>query len=370
MKLSYRACALPLAAAAAFAFVQSGCSSSGSDGGTGGSGGAITSCVPTAAECYGPGGPGGPGSECLAKADNTGADTIQLRFSQLEVAAPTALAGPFMQDAIITKKTTFNQANCFQNGLGQFNTLFEFDTKAMTVKAGGGVPQALIGPPADGTCFASFTDAQSKIQIGPQETAFTMTGNDVHAIFDAGSKMTPPQPDLVIPIYLDDKLDQYVLLPLHEVDVTATLSDDHNCVGAYRGNELSVADSCNPKQGDFAWTNGGAFNAYVTVTESDTVMIQSLGYSLCVLLSGDVAKWKGDNVDCGVDAATGKSVTCAVCKGSKGYTDTGALPVGDWCSTSNSEGGCNDAFHLETKFAASAIPIKGNFDTTTNKCGG
>lgn len=370
MKRSFRAFALPLAAASALAFVHLGCGSSSSGGGSGGSGGAISSCVPTAAECYGPGGPGGPGAECLAKADNTGADTIQLRVSQLQVSAPDALAGPFMQDAIITKKTTLTEPTCFQNGDAQFNTLFDFDTKSMTVKAGGGVPQALIGPTTDGTCFASFTDQQSGIKIGPISAPFTMNGNDVEAIFDAGSKMTPPQPDLVIPIYLDNKLDQYVLLPLHEVDVKATLSADHNCVGAYRGNDLKVSDSCLPAQGQFAWTNNGSYTAYVTVAESDTVMVQSLGYSLCVLLSGDVAKWKGTKVDCGVDPATGAKVSCAKCEGSPGFQASGALPVGDWCSTTNTAGGCNDAFHLVTKFAASAIQIKGNFDTTTNKCSG
>lgn len=358
--------ALPFAALAVMVSIQPACSSG--DSGAGGGGGSVNSCVPSAAECYATDA-NEPGAACLAKADNTG-DTIQMRISQLEVSAPPTLSAPFMQDAIITKKVTLTEPNCFQGGDAQFNTLFEFNTSTMKVKAGGGVPQALIGPAKDGTCFANFTDTQSGITIGPTEADFTQNGNQVHAVFNAGGQMNPPQPDLVLPIYLENKLDQYVLLPLHQVDITANLSADHNCVGKFNGDTLSPGTGCVPDVGSFAWTNDGSYSAYITVAESNTVMVQSLGYSLCVLLSGDVKKWKGPTtIPCGEDT-TGKPVVCASCTDSEGFNATGALPEGDWCSTTNSAGGCKDAFHLETNFAASAIKIKGNFDPATNKCSG
>ncbi|MEB2312941.1 MAG: hypothetical protein OZ921_07240 [Sorangiineae bacterium] len=348
---------LAFALTASMALAPLGCSSDdgGDGGGSGGGGGGLTDCVPTAAECYGPEGASGPGAACLAKADNTGATKLQFRMSQLELSAPAVLSSPFMQDAIITKKTTLAEPTCFQNGDAQFNTLFELDTATKTLTVGGGVPQALIGPAAGGTCYAEFTDPDSKIEIGPTSTSYTEDGGKFTAIFDAGSKATPPKPDLVLPIYLEDKLDQYVLLPLHEVSLEATLSESNNCIGAFDGKTLSPSLSCVPPQGEFAWTNGGQYSAYVTVAESDTVMITSLGYSLCVLLSGDVKNWKG---------------TDGTCKTSDGYAAKGGLPTGDWCAATNSAGGCQDAYHLETKFAASAIKIDGKYDSSAKKCGG
>jgi hypothetical protein len=314
-----------------------GCSSSNTDNG-GGSAGATGGCKPTAAECYGAG-PDGPGNACLAKADNTG-DKVQLRLSQLQVSSPVALIQPFMQDAIITKKINLHQQACYQSGEAEFNILFELDTKAKTLTAGASIPQELIGAPKDGTCFAKFTDQSSGIDVGPVSTPFTVSGDTYSANFDK----------LVLPIYINPVQDSYALLPLHNVDVTATLSKDHDCVGSFRAADLQPP-LCAPAEGEFAWVNGGGFDAYITVAEADTVDIVDLGESLCVLLSGDPATWKGTDPK-------------HTCKGSDQYKATNQLPEGDWCSSTNSASGCKDAWHLVTKFAASAIKIDdGKFNT-------
>jgi len=319
--------------------LAAGCSSSGGsdNGGTGG--GTAGGCKPTAAECYAAG-PDGPGNACLAKADNTG-DKVQLRVSQLQVSSPVALIQPYMQDSIITKKIDLHQQACYQSGVGEFNILFEYDTTQKTVTAGASIPQALIGAPTDGTCFAKFTDQSSGIDVGPVSTPYTASGDTYSATFDK----------LVVPIYINDAQDSYALLPLHQVDVTATLSKDHDCVGSFRAANLEPP-LCAPAEGEFAWENGGSFNGYITVAEADTVDIVDLGESLCVLLSGDPVLWKGTDAK-------------HTCKGSDQYAKTQQLPEGDWCSTSNSAGGCKDSWHLATKFAASAIKID---DSKFNTC--
>ncbi len=315
---------------------------SGSGGNSaGGSGGASGgACKPTAAECY-VAGPDGPGNACLAKADNTG-DKYQLRVSQLVVSSPASLAAPFMQNAIITKKIDLQQSACFQSGEGEFNILFEYDTKAKTLTAGASIPQGLIGPPKDGTCFAKFTDSTSGIDVAPVSVPYTVSGDTYTASFDK----------VVIPIYINEAEDSYALLPLHKLEVKATLSSDHDCVGSFRADQLQPP-LCGPAENDFAWNNGGSFNAYITVAEADTVDVADLGESLCVLLSGDPGTWKGTDAK-------------HTCKGSDQYKSTGKLPVGDWCSTTNSAAtaSCQDAWHLETQFAASAMKINdGVFNT-------
>lgn len=325
--------AVPLLAATG-CLLATGCSSNKSSSGNTGSG----SCKPTAAECY-VAGPDGPGNACLAKTDNTG-DKYQLRVSQLQVSSPVALIQPFMQDSIITKKIDLQQQACYQSGEGEFNILFEYDTKQKTLTAGASIPQGLIGAPKDGTCFAKFSDQSSGIDVGPTSTPYTVSGDTYTASFDK----------LVLPIYIQEDQKNYALLPLHKVDVKATLSKDHDCVGSYKADQLKPP-LCAPAEGEFAWVNGGSFTGYITVAEADTVDVADLGESLCVLLSGDPA-WKGTDAK-------------HTCKGSDQYKNTGKLPVGDWCSTTNSAGGCKDAWHLVTKFAASAIKID---DSVYNTC--
>jgi hypothetical protein len=73
-----------------------------------------------------------------------------------------------------------------------------------------------------------------------------------------------------------------------------------------------------------------------------------------VVLSGDTTLWQGPEQH--------------DCKTSKGFANTGALPKGDWCSTTNSAGGCQDAWHLVINYAAQAIKVKGNYDPATGGC--
>ena len=45
-----------------------------------------------------------------------------------------------------------------------------------------------------------------------------------------------------------------------------------------------------------------------------------------------------------------------------GVEDDAIVLQGDWCSTTNSEGGCRDAFRLGGELAASAVKITGDCD--------
>jgi hypothetical protein len=315
-------------------------------GGGSGSGGGSSACQPKLDDCYAAG-PEGPGKECLAKADFSGADVTMLRVSSHQVASPAALAQPFVQDTVISKKSALKEPECNINGAGQFNLLMSIDTVAKELTLGGGVPQALVGPAKQGTCWASFTDEATSIEVSPFKATYTESNGTLSADF----------PSFVMPIYLEDEVstngDTYVLVPLHELTVTAKLSADKNCIGRYAAETLSPDFSCQPDQGEFSWETGGRYEGYITVEEADDVFVVSLGQSLCVVLTGDPSKWKGtpDNN----------------CKTAPAFANEG-LPKGDWCSTTNSAGGCQDSWRLVIDIAAQAIDIRGDYDAATNTC--
>ncbi len=303
----------------------SGATGGSGSGATGGGGsGAVGGCWPTDPSCYAQGA-SGPGAACLATAVNA-PDDVQLRVSQLQMQSPAVLSAPFFQDAIVTKKATPPEPSCFQNGDGQLNVLLDIKPSAQTLTMGAAPPVAL----APTACFQNFSDGALTVAA---TTASTSVAGD--------GSFSASLPLVVLPVYLEDKLDQYMLWPLRHVRISGTLSADRECIGGFRGDALQPSNSCLPVQGEFAYENGGTLEGDILVTEADNVMIAPLGYSLCVLISGDVAKWKGQD---------GR---CATAQG-------GALPQGDWCSATDSAAGCADAWKFKAGFAASATTIAGS----------
>ncbi len=318
-----------------------GTGASGATGGAGGNG-ALPNCMPASPDCY-VNGPGGPGAECLALHDNVDGAPTQLRVSQLVITSPVVLAQPFMQDALITKKTGLDRPDCFQFGDGQLNLLIELDAAAGTARLGAALPLALIGDPkTDGACWATFDDPGSGYTVAPAQTAYAAGGQSFDLPFDR----------FALPMFLENKLDSYVLFPLQHVQLTGTLSADRDCIGAYDAASLDPDSTCSPGAGSFAWTNGGELRAHILVSDSDRVEVTSLGYTLCVLVSGDVAKWKGPKNAHGI----------ATCQDSDGWTQSGGqLPDGDWCASTDAPATatCHDAFRFDSSYAASGIAING-----------
>ena len=333
-----------LGAMASVAMAVAACSSDsdpkkGGSGGAGGSGGG-SACKPTADACY-VAGPTGPGNECMARADYSTATKTQLRATSHQVKSPTTLAAPFMQDAIITLKSALFEPDCNQLGTGQFNLLMELDEAASTLTMSGGVPQKLVGSAPDAACHVKVTDPTSGLKVEPVTANATLGG-------DGNFEATLPL--FVMPIYLEDKadLDSVVLMPLHEMRVSGKLSADKNCVGRYAHERVNAGLQCQANESEFAWDPAGTYEGYITVEEADEVFVHSLGQTLCVVLTGDPKKWEGPKPD-------------SNCATSPGFQNSGALPKGDWCSTTNSAGGCQDSWRLVIDFAAQAVSIGGEY---------
>ncbi len=335
---------------------SAGSGAAGSGGSGGGSAGSASGgmppdgkfegpCKPSSAECY-VDGADGPGNQCLALVDNSESATYQLRVSQLQIESPPALQAPFLQDSIVTQKITPPRPNCIQDGDGQFTVLFDIDPATKTFKQGASFPQALVGDIADGACFATFMDAPTGKTVQPVTTAYEdRPDGTIRAVFD----------EIAIPIFIEDSKTDYALLPLRELEVTARLSSDSSCIGHINGDNLDPM-TCEPKPDAFAFDNGGTYAGYVTVEDADKVDIATLGYTLCVLLSGDAKRWLGPKEPTPAGHLIGR------CAKSKGFMEDGGLPKGNWCAATNSAAtaDCDDAWLIKTQFAASAVKITGD----------
>ncbi|MBM4357127.1 MAG: hypothetical protein FJ096_03370 [Deltaproteobacteria bacterium] len=307
-----------VALAAACSSSEDGTSSSSTSTGSG------PGCAPTDPKC--------PAlaveSDCLGLVDNSGKDQFVLRLSQLAVTAPKALTGPTVAK-VVGDGVNINLPECNIAGKGTFSLVVEFDLAKGMLRAGGAAP---VANPAEGYCYVY----DEKNKVAPV---------DVKATFDSSLKFSTEElPKITLPVYVDATATSAVFLPVTGAKlVDGQISEDHNCIGSFNASGLEPVNSClpDPAAGIDYFINGAKLTGYITIEEADSVMVDLLGQSLCVLLSGDPEKY-GD---------TGSPKKC---KRTSGKVDL----EGDWCSTTNSAGGCKDSFKLEAALAASSVKFR------------
>lgn len=290
--------------------------SGGSGGSTGATGGSTGACAPTAA-CA-------AGHACLSEAENKDNPKPGFRMSQLTISKPKALASGIVA-SVVQGGVQPKLPACNVNGQATFNWLLQFDLAAMKLKTGGAKPVA------DASKGYDFIDeVVGGIHVQPVTVDATI-GAD-------GSFDTTMGTDLVVPIYLDAGATMAVILPLKQARLhEGTISADHDCIGHYNAEGLKPDDNCLATEAIPTFIGGAKIDGYITLEDADTVEISQLNETLCVLLSGDPGTF-GEN---------GK------CKRTGGVIDF----EGDWCSATNTAGGCGDAVSLGAEFAASAVLI-------------
>jgi hypothetical protein len=152
---------------------------------------------------------------------------------------------------------------------------------------------------------------------------------------------------LVLPLYNLSPIpeDAVILLLLRSLTMNGTLSAYRSCIGSYNAGGLDPANACQPDRDVRAFFDGGNFTAFLSLEDADTFVINVLGQSLCVLLSGDPAMW-GDG---------GSPQRCA----RDGVTSS-ILFHGDWCQLTNgpADSKCYDSMRFQGSFAASAVELQ------------
>ena len=318
----------------------------GSDTGTGttstGSGGSTATTTSTgsgtdpcspAAAC-----PQVASSKCIGLADNSAAKAFTLRMADLTLTAPPSLTKGLVK-GVVQNGVTMNLASCNLNGGGTFSWLLQFDTATGKLKTGGATPAE---DPTKGYSFVDTTIMQGgkSFKIAPF-TADAPVGKDGTFAITMGQ-------DVTVPVYLDLKAAAVVLLPLKAAKLTGTISADNNCIGQYNSKNLDPAGGClsTDTVPSFIGADGkadsdGKLDGYITLEQADTVIVDAVGQSLCVILSGDAAMYgympdpKGPTL-CKRDAAMKIAFQ------------------GDWCDATN-DATCKDSARLTANFSASSV---------------
>ncbi len=196
-------------------------------------------------------------------------------------------------------------------------------------------------PVGVGYCFVKATI--DGLPVGPVTVTMTRAAD--------GSWTSAKMPKLYVPVYINRSPSNVVVLPLSQSTMTGvTLSSDGNCIGSYNPSGVTSAQStvadgtavvtCQDQ--DYAscqrWHTAGSLGGYVTLKEADQINIQVLSKSLCVLLTGGTATTNGGR-NCATDSSGN------------------IVAKGDFCSTTDSAGGCADSDWLAATIAASAAKI-------------
>jgi hypothetical protein len=303
------------------------------------------------------GGPNGCGStaktSCEPLATNPASGGVQnFRMRRLIIVAPAKLANPTVQNVVINSGVDMKEPQCGETQSGEFSWLLSFDRDAGTLTTGGAPPCDLpsCDPYTQGYCFMNQELTQpngQSIQIAPV-TVKTVTAD--------GTLQTAPIPELNIPIFFQGSI---ITLPIMGGSVQGvSITDNGNCIGTVNIDALG-ADCTDDYQSCSKWLTAGALTGFITLDAANQVQVQTLGVTLCSLLTGDTdgpaqTSPGGPIKSCAVNAAglvTAKGNYCS--KGDAG------VPV---------PGQCEDSYWLAATFAASAVTI--NDGTGTAYCQG
>lgn len=267
----------------------------------------------------------GDPDSCLPMADNAGKSTLDFRIRRLNVAAPATLAEAFIQGTVVTKNIDLKAPECGELGNGDFNWLIRIDKTANTLTTGGAPTST--DPFGLGYCFYDVTPPGGD-RIGPVTVGVKSPQADTYE--------TDVLDKLRIPIFLDGDTSNVIILPVTKAVLKdVKVQNDGNCIG--RLNQQALETDCTDDPAICSkWQTAGALGGYITLEEADKVEVKDLNATLCVLLAKAT---KNENNACPRD-------------------DGGKLTVkGDYCSETQSAGGCQDSFWMAATFAASAVTI-------------
>lgn len=268
-------------------------------------------------------------SDCIALEDNAGDTGFALRMGQLSITKPDVLKTGSAVGNLVAGGVQMALPKCNLDGTGNFSWILQFDNTAGTMTTGGSKP---VADPAAGYCMIDETLGTTPVK--PVSVA-TKPANGVFAA-DVG--------DLVVPIYLDAM--NYVLMPLKATKINGTLSSDNNCIGKYNADKLDPANNCIEEPPEIlAFTNGGTIEGHILLEDADQIIVESLGQSLCVVLSGNPAMY-------------GNGASPNLCK------RDAMMKIefkGDWCTGTNmaADATCTDSMKMTAEYAASGVKFTG-----------
>jgi hypothetical protein len=275
-------------------------------------------------------------TSCLPMTDNAKTAPIyNFRMESLNITSPTVLMNTLVE-SVIAGGVTLNAPSCGYGAAvsttGAFSWLLSVDKKNNTIMTGGGAP--VTNPYSTGYCWVKGTFGAN--DVAPLTVPLTFKGD--------AFTTTPFKQTLNIPIFATLTMTSNpIILPIRSAQFSGVgISRDGNCIGdinpewpgaATSSCAAMLPASC-PK-----WFTNGALAGYITLKDANTVDIMTVGGTLCGVLTQHIGS------------------SC---------TSPSDFTMGDYCSTTQSPGGCNDSFWLSATFAANAVKI---YESKTAPCG-
>jgi hypothetical protein len=259
--------------------------------------------------------------------------------------APKTLANPTVQNSVVTNAIDMNELQCGETGTGGFNWLLHVDPAAGTLKTGGAPPCDIADDPSlakapfpscdpytQGYCFLS--EQVGSIGVAPVTTSMAKNAGGTWDALGLGA--------INVPIFYQSSI---IVLPISGGAVHGVkVSTDGNCIGQFNPTALDT-QCADQYQNCSKWLTDGALTGYITLEQADQVVVPILSRTLCVVLQDAEGVMPSDG---------GSIAQCA--RDASGHI----AGKGDYCSTTQRPGGCQDAFWLEATFAASAVKITGD----------
>ena len=291
----------------------------------------------------------GDPTTCLPMADNSKKAVYDFRLRRLLITAPPALTNPavglgLVQTSVIDQGVDLNAPQCGDHGKGAFNWLLRVDPTGDQITTGGAPPS----PDPFNTGFCFYRHVLGSLDIEPAQASITFD--------DAGAFTTAPIALLNVPVFLSADAgaadpSNVIILPLRNAVLQqAKLSANNNCIGSFNLQALDPGCNIADPSSCSKWHTAGSLGGVMTLEDADKVPLTILPETLCVLLTGTAP-----------DPNTHKCVR-----------DTGGNIVakGDYCSTSNKPGDCQDSFWLSATFAGAAVTINDGSSEPTCQGGG
>lgn len=270
------------------------------------------------------------------------------RMRRIIIAAPPTLANPTIQNSVVTNGVNMNEPQCGEEGTGDFSWIMTLDPTTLAFKTGGAppcdIPNSTSNPASPFPSCSPFTTGYCFLQQQLGSIAVGPVSGTLKKALD-GTYFAPAPalgPQINIPIFYNGSI---IVLPISQPAVTGiNVTDNGNCIGGF--NPVALSSLCADQYENCPkWLTGGSLGGYITLETADQVDVLLLSKTLCAILtdSGGVSPPDG-----------GAIKQCAR------NADGSIAAKGDYCSTTQSPGGCQDSFWLAATFAASAVNITGD----------
>jgi hypothetical protein len=269
-------------------------------------------------------------SSCLALADNTGQAVESFRVRKLQMVAPAALATTVVQKVVWDQSVNLHGL-CGEQGDGSLDIVMRLDTTSGALTFGSG--NVSSDPVGAGYCFG--TGSVDGMKVAPV-TLGTSRNTD-------GTLSTTKASEVVLPVFAPG-VPLGLALPIRELQLQeVSVTSGGNCIGSYNPNAITsvMGNICTDDITACArWTTAGTLTGFITLEDADAVVVPQLSESLCVLLTPNTPP----------DTSNPNEKLCARSNGK-------IIATGDYCSTTDSPGGCGDSVWFAATLAASAAKV-------------